>query len=51
MGPEDTKDVLKFKNEVKIMKQLKFRQELEDQMEDKKNKDYDNEVKERQQDA
>ena len=30
MGPEDTKDVMKFKKEVKIMKQQKFKQELED---------------------
>lgn len=31
MGPEDTQDVMKFKNEVKQMKQQKLKEELEEQ--------------------
>ena len=38
MGPEDTQDVKKFKNEVKMMKQQKLREELGEQTRYKKEK-------------
>lgn len=38
MGPEDTQDVMKFKNEVKQMKQEKLKEELEEQTRYKKEK-------------